>query len=172
MDAPKARPVFEQLLEVIHVAVMDMAILSRLDFSNGSGQYRCTCFWSKPVVGPAGAEEWDYLDFDILRSASSSRVCMTCQRFRYEAGRYCFTLLSCPIQQGLIPKGAHLTRRGPQRVPRRKVLLGWYPEVAQNCFAYKKIFCLIGDLTKRLRLELSNLQFNAVVYICFPVCVA
>jgi hypothetical protein len=37
VDAPKARPVFEQLLEVIHVTVMDMAILSRLDFSNGSG---------------------------------------------------------------------------------------------------------------------------------------
>jgi len=63
------------------------------------------------AVDPVNAEEWDYLDIDVLKLARSSRVCMTCQHFRYEVGRHCVTLLTCPIHQGLIPQGEHLTRR-------------------------------------------------------------
>ncbi len=49
-------------------------------------------------------EEWDYLDVDVLRSARSGAVCITCQHFRYEVGKHCITLLTCPIHQGLIPQ--------------------------------------------------------------------
>ncbi len=57
----------------------------------------------RPVPPAAPAEEWDYLDIDVLRPARSSRVCMTCQHFRYEVGNHFVTLLTCPIHQGLIP---------------------------------------------------------------------
>ena len=73
---------------------------------------------------PFAAEEWDYLDIDVLRPARSSRVCMTCQHFRYEVGRHCVTLLTCPIHQGLIPQGEHLTKRCSQWVARQEVAVG------------------------------------------------
>jgi len=38
-------------------------------------------------------------------------VCITSQNFRYEFGRRCFTLLTCPIHQSLITQGEHLTKR-------------------------------------------------------------
>ena len=81
-------------------------------------------------VDPVNAEERDYLDIDVLRPARSSRFCMTYKHFRYEFGRHCVTLLTCPIHQGLIPQGEHLTRRCTRWVPRREVLMGWCPEVA------------------------------------------
>jgi hypothetical protein len=75
------------------------------------------------------AEEWGYLDGDVLRPARSGAVCMTRQHFRYEVGRHCVTLLTCPIHQGLIPQGEHLTRRCARWVARREVRRGWCPEV-------------------------------------------
>ena len=83
-----------------------------------------------PAADSVAAEEWDYLDIDVLKPARSSRVCMTCQHFRYEVGRHCVTLLTCPIHQGLIPQGEHLTRRCSRWVPRREVSVGWSPEAA------------------------------------------
>ena len=83
----------------------------------------------RPVPPAAPAEEWDYLDIDVLRPARSSRVCMTCQHFRYEVGNHCVTLLTCPIHQGLIPQGEHLTRRCSRWVPRRELKAGWCPEM-------------------------------------------
>ena len=80
---------------------------------------------ARPVLP---SEEWDYLDTDVLRPARSSRVCMTCQHFRYEVGRHCVTLLTCPIHQGLIPQGDHLAKRCSQCVPRREIQEGWCPE--------------------------------------------
>ena len=38
-------------------------------------------------------------------------MCITSQNFRYEFGRRCFTLLTCPIHQSLITQGEHLTNR-------------------------------------------------------------
>jgi hypothetical protein len=58
----------------------------------------------------------------------SGAVCITCQHFRYEVGRRCVTVLTCPIQRGLILQGEHLTKRGAQWVARREVALGWCPE--------------------------------------------
>ena len=55
-------------------------------------------------------------------------VCITCQDFRYEVGKHCDTLLTCPIHQGLTPQGEHLTKRCAQWVPRREVREGWCPE--------------------------------------------
>jgi len=75
-------------------------------------------------------EEWHYLDEDVLLKTRSSRVCMNCGHFRYEVGRHCVTLLTCPIHQGLIPQGEHLTKRCSQWVARQEVRQGWCPEVA------------------------------------------
>jgi len=83
-----------------------------------------------PAADSVAAEEWDYLDIDVLKPARSSKVCMTCQHFRYEISMYCVTLLTCPIHQGLIPQGEHLTRRCSRWVPRREVAVGWCPEAA------------------------------------------
>jgi hypothetical protein len=83
-----------------------------------------------PAADSVAAEEWDYLDIDVLRPARSSRVCMTCQHFRYEVGRHCVTLLTCPINQGLIPQGEHLTKRCSRWIPRREVAMGWCPDGA------------------------------------------
>jgi len=57
-----------------------------------------------------------------------SVVNLTGQHFRYEVGRHCVTVLTCPIHQGLIPQGEHLTKRCAQWVARREVAVGWCPE--------------------------------------------
>ena len=69
-----------------------------------------------PCPDSVAAEEWDYLDIDVLKPARSSKVCMTCQHFRYEVGRHCVTLLTCPIHQGLIPQGEHLPTDHPLKL--------------------------------------------------------
>jgi len=76
-----------------------------------------------PAARPLlSSEEWDYLDVDVLRPARSGAVCMTCQHIRYEVGRHCVTVLTCPIHQGLIPQGEHLTKRCAQWVARGEVV--------------------------------------------------
>lgn len=80
---------------------------------------------ARPVLP---SEEWDYLDVDVLRLARSGAACITCQHFRYEVGRHCVTVLTCPIHQGLIPQGEHLTKRCAKWVARREVAVGWHPE--------------------------------------------
>jgi len=67
----------------------------------------------------------------VLRPARSCAVCITCQHFRYEVGRHCVTVLTCPIHQGLIPQGEHLTKRCAQWVARREVAVGWCPEAGR-----------------------------------------
>lgn len=75
-----------------------------------------------PVVRPASSEtppdEWEHLEWDVLKPSRSDAVCITCQHFRYEVGRHCITVLTCPIHQGLIPQGEHVTKRCAQWVPR------------------------------------------------------
>jgi len=76
-----------------------------------------------PAARPLlSSEEWDYLDADALRPARSGAVCMTCQQFRYEVGRHCVTVLTCPINQRLIPQDEHLTKGCAQWVARREVV--------------------------------------------------
>ena len=79
-------------------------------------------------VSPCSAEEWDFLQPNALKTSRSSKVCITCQNFRYEVGRHCVTLLNCPIHQGLIPQGEHLTKRCSQWVARQEVRRGWCAE--------------------------------------------
>lgn len=51
----------------------------------------------RPVSPSTPAEEWDYLEWDVLKPSRSSSVCMTCQHFRCEVGKHCVTLLASPI---------------------------------------------------------------------------
>ena len=74
------------------------------------------------------AEEWGDLEWGVLQPSATGAVCITCQHFRYEVGRHCVTLLTCPIHQGLIPQGEHLSKRCHQWVPRQEVQRGWCPE--------------------------------------------
>ena len=76
------------------------------------------------VPSPVSPVEWDYLDVDVLRPARSGAVCITCQHFRYEVGRHGVTVLTCPIHQGLIPQGEHLTKRCAQWVAWREAAVG------------------------------------------------
>ena len=77
-----------------------------------------------PAPSATSAEEWDFLQLNVLKPSRSSSVCMTCQHFRYEVGRHCVTLLTCPIHQGLIPQGEHLTKRCSGWVARRELAVG------------------------------------------------
>ena len=106
--------------------------MDSLTSSSHCEQYRSTCTCAACCSSvPSGAppEGWDYLDMDVLRPARSSRVCMTCQHFRYEVGRHCVSLLTCPIHQGLIPQAEHLTRRYFRWVARREFAVCWFSEV-------------------------------------------
>ena len=60
----------------------------------------------RPVPPATPAEEWEFLELDVLKPARSSKVCITCQHFRYEVDQHCVTLLTCPIHQGLIPQAS------------------------------------------------------------------
>jgi hypothetical protein len=88
-------------------------------------------YWSFSVsavllaASSAPAEEWDYLEWGVLEPSRSSALCITCQHFRYEVGKHCVTVLTCPIHQGLIPLGEHLTKRSARWVARREVAVGW-----------------------------------------------
>jgi hypothetical protein len=81
---------------------------------------------SVPSVTPA--EEWEFLEWGVLEPSATSAVCITCRHFRYEVGKHCVTVLTCPVHQGLIPQGEHLTRRCAQWAARREVREGWCPD--------------------------------------------
>ena len=85
---------------------------------------------ASPVPPAVSSEEWEFLEWNVLKPSRSSSVCITCQHFRYEVGRHCVTLLTCPIHQGLIPQGEHLAKRCSQWVTRQEVAVGWCPEAA------------------------------------------
>jgi hypothetical protein len=80
------------------------------------------------VRSAAPAEDWEFLEWGVLRPSRSGAVCITCEHFRYEVANQCVTVLTCPIHQGLIPQGEHLTKRCSQWVARREVAVGWCPE--------------------------------------------
>jgi hypothetical protein len=73
------------------------------------------------VRSAAPAEEWDYLDVDVLCPARSGAVCITCQHFRYEVGRHCVTVLDLNAS------------RNPEQSPRVRMLLGDFLADIQDC---------------------------------------
>lgn len=75
-------------------------------------------------------EEWPYLNGEVLVSARSRRVCMTCHWFRHLAGVNCIPLLTCQLHQGLIAQGEHLTNRCQGWTDDRVRQRGWAPEAA------------------------------------------
>ena len=87
-----------------------------------------------PVPSSCSAEEWDFLQLNVLKPSRSSKVCITCQHFRYEVDRHCVTLLTCPIHQGLIPHSEHLTRRFSQWLSGQEVRQRWCAEVGWSAF--------------------------------------
>jgi hypothetical protein len=61
-----------------------------------------------PLPPAAPFEGWEFLEWNVLKPSRSSSVCITCQHFRYEVGRCCVTLLTCPIHQGPMRQGIGL----------------------------------------------------------------
>lgn len=47
----------------------------------------------------------------FLLAGVTASLGITCQHFRHEVGQHCVTLLTCPMDQGLISEGEHLTKR-------------------------------------------------------------
>ena len=74
--------------------------------------------------------EWDYLDQGVLKKSRSACICITCQHFNYCCDKHCRTLLTCHIQERLIPHGEHLTSRCPLWQQRREKEIGWCPAAA------------------------------------------
>ena len=76
------------------------------------------------------AEGWEYVEDGCLKRSRSACVCMTCQHFDYSCDKYCRTLLTCRIQERLIPHGEHLNSRCPLWMRRIEKDIGWCPEAA------------------------------------------
>ena len=76
------------------------------------------------------AEEWEYIEKGILQRSYSACVCMTCKHFDYTCDRHCRTVLTCQIQQRLIPHGQHLNSRCPMWFKQIQKEVGWCPEAA------------------------------------------
>ena len=75
-------------------------------------------------------EEWEYLtDLELMKSRGSS-VCLMCEHFTYTFDKSCVTLLTCPRNKRLIPKGEHLGKRCRNWQKKRVVPIGLCPEVA------------------------------------------
>ena len=74
--------------------------------------------------------EWDHLEYGTLKKSRSACVCITCQHFNYCCDKHCRTLLTCHVQQRLIPHGEHLTSRCPLWQRRLEKDIGWCPEAA------------------------------------------
>ena len=72
-------------------------------------------------------EKWEYLEEGSLRKSRSACVCMTCQHFDYSCDKHCKTLLTCRMQQRLIPHGEHLNSRCPLWTRRIEREIGWSP---------------------------------------------
>ncbi|MFM9110394.1 MAG: galactose oxidase [Prochlorococcaceae cyanobacterium] len=87
---------------------------------------------SRPPAGrpEIPVEDWPFLDDDVLVSARSRKVCMTCHWFRHHAGVHCIPVLTCQLHQGLIPHGEHLHRRCQAWTDDMTRQRGWAPEVA------------------------------------------
>jgi hypothetical protein len=82
-----------------------------------------------PVPPAAPSEEWEFLEWNVLKPSRSSSVCITCHYFRYEVGRQCITLLTCQIHQGEhLTKGPLSGLLGSQWVARQEVMSGWCTE--------------------------------------------
>jgi len=66
----------------------------------------------------------------VLRLLFMARIPggLTWRHFCSAVGRKGVALLTCPIHQGLIPQGEHLTKLCAQWVPRREIQEGWCPE--------------------------------------------
>jgi len=81
-------------------------------------QYWRTRFPALPVAVPVPpavpSEEWEFLELNALKPSRTGPACITCQHFRYEVGRHCVSLLTCPIHQcpGLIQRPPQLTLSG------------------------------------------------------------
>ncbi len=83
-----------------------------------------------PKKAYAEEESWEYIEEDRLKRSRSACVCMTCEHFDYCCDKHCRTVLTCRIQQRLIPHGEHLNSRCPLWIRRIEKKTNWYPEAA------------------------------------------
>ena len=125
------------LLWIHGSSVLALCRLSSVWLEFGSSKNYCTKAMSSyqtqkvlPEKRYKPAEEWDYLEKNILTHTSSASVCMTCQHFNYWCDRHCRTILTCHLHQRLIPHGEHLTSKCQYWMQRQERKIGWRPEAA------------------------------------------
>ena len=58
------------------------------------------------MVNPS---KWDYLKESILKR-KRTKICITCNHFRYSTTENFATILSCPTHERRIPQGDHLLK--------------------------------------------------------------
>ncbi len=79
-------------------------------------------------------EEWGYLndwELDQLRN-KRTKIGICCDHFRYTFTVQCVTLLTCPVDQKLIPQVDHLIKGFKYWVKRRELREGLCPGVVSK----------------------------------------
>ena len=55
-------------------------------------------------------QSWDYFEYNSELKSKRTKICITCNHFRYSTTDQCVTILTCPFHQKLIPQGDHLLK--------------------------------------------------------------
>ncbi len=76
------------------------------------------------------AEGWEYLEGSYLKRSRSACVCITCQHFDYSCEKDYMILLTCQIQEQLIPHREPLNSRCPLWHKRIESQINQSPEVS------------------------------------------
>ena len=77
----------------------------------------------------APAEEWDYLEVDVLKHTCSARVCMWYKYFNYYCESYFRTIFTCHFLQRLIPLEEYLTSKCRYLIQQLERKIVWPPEL-------------------------------------------
>ena len=55
-------------------------------------------------------EEWNYFENNEKLKNKRTKICITCNHFRYIADSHCHTLLTCALHRRLMQQGSHLNK--------------------------------------------------------------
>ena len=68
------------------------------------------CYWEIPVIMiKVNPSKWEYLKESILKP-KRTKICITCNHFRYSTTETFATVLICPRYEKRIPQGDHLLK--------------------------------------------------------------
>ncbi len=76
------------------------------------------------------AKEWNYPEEATLKHVRSASFCMTSQHFSYCSERHCSEILTCHINQSLIPQADQLTSTCQCMMQQQERKIGLCPDAA------------------------------------------